>query len=76
MSYENVDDLAEVLESHQIHTVISALALHIHGVGAAQMNLIKAADKTLATKRFVVSSWAVRPSEELVMLDPQWRDVG
>ncbi|KAF9634761.1 hypothetical protein BFW01_g5656 [Lasiodiplodia theobromae] len=60
VNYESVDDLAEVLESHQIHTVISALALHIHGVGTAQRNLIKAADKSLATKRFVVSAWAPR----------------
>ncbi|GME32557.1 Pyridoxal-phosphate dependent enzyme [Neofusicoccum parvum] len=70
VNYDSVDALAEVLEKHQIHTVVSALALHIHGVGAAQLNLIRAAEKSPVTKRFVPSSWAVRASEENLKLLP------
>ena len=64
VDYDNIHVLAEVLEKHQIHTVISTLALHIHGVGKAQINLIQAAGNSPVTKRFVTSSWAVRAPEK------------
>ncbi|KPM41025.1 hypothetical protein AK830_g5565 [Neonectria ditissima] len=70
VDYENVDALAEVLEKHDIRTVISALALHIIGVGEAQVNLIKAADKSPVTKRFVASSWAVHAPEKYTQMLP------
>ncbi|WYZ35333.1 hypothetical protein EsH8_I_001609 [Colletotrichum jinshuiense] len=58
----NGNDLHTVLEKYEISTVISALALHIIGVGQSQINLIQAADRSKSTKRFISSSWAVRPS--------------
>ncbi|WAO90212.1 NAD(P)-bd-dom domain-containing protein [Fusarium falciforme] len=61
VDYDDVDALQAVLEKHEINAIISALALHIIGVGQAQINLIKAADKSEPTKRFVTSTWAVRP---------------
>lgn len=64
VDYDNIEALVKVLEEHQIHTVISTLALHIHGVGEAQLNLIRAADNSMATKRFIASSWAVRAPEK------------
>ncbi|KAM5386477.1 hypothetical protein ACJZ2D_000440 [Fusarium nematophilum] len=48
----------------------SALALHIIGVGKSQINLIKAADGNASTKRFVTSTWAVRPSTKYLELLP------
>jgi saccharopine dehydrogenase-like NADP-dependent oxidoreductase len=68
VDYDDVDALQAVLEKHEINTVISALALHIIGVGSAQINLIKAADKSEPTKRFVTSTWAVRPELKYVTL--------
>ncbi|KAK1502121.1 hypothetical protein CTAM01_05559 [Colletotrichum tamarilloi] len=62
VDYDDRTSLQTTLETHEIHTVISALALHIIGVGQAQINLIQAADKSNFTQRFISSSWAVRPS--------------
>ncbi|KAM0330566.1 hypothetical protein ACHAQA_003513 [Verticillium albo-atrum] len=70
VDYEDIQSLAEVLAKYEINTVISTLALHIKGVGEAQVNLIRAADKTEVTKRFVSSSWAVRAPEEFVSMLP------
>lgn len=64
VDYNDVDGLQAVLEEHQIETIISALAMHIIGVGKSQINLIEAADKNSHTKRFVTSTWAVRASAE------------
>ncbi|KAJ4317073.1 hypothetical protein N0V84_007526 [Fusarium piperis] len=61
VDYDDVEALQAVLEKRDINTVISALALHIIGAGQAQINLIKAAEKSDPTKRFVTSTWAVRP---------------
>ncbi|KAJ0119539.1 hypothetical protein J7T55_013742 [Diaporthe amygdali] len=61
VDYDDIDALRTVLEEHHIDTVISALALHIIGVGKSQINLIKASEKAIFTKRFVTSTWAVRP---------------
>lgn len=60
VDYDDVNALQATLEEHQIHTVISALALHVVGVGKSQINLIKAADKSRPTERFITSNWAVR----------------
>ncbi|KAK1463854.1 hypothetical protein CMEL01_12615 [Colletotrichum melonis] len=46
VDYDDRTSLQTTLETHEIHTVISALALHIIGVGQAQINLIQAADKS------------------------------
>lgn len=64
VDYDDRTSLQTTLETHEIHTVISALALHIIGVGQAQVNLIQAADKSSSTQRFISSSWAVRPSTQ------------
>ncbi|KAH6880818.1 hypothetical protein B0T10DRAFT_565548 [Thelonectria olida] len=68
VDYDNVEELHAVLEEHQVHTVISALAMHIIGVGKSQLSLIEAADGSSFTKRFVTSTWAVRPSTKQVSL--------
>ncbi|KAK1532044.1 uncharacterized protein CCOS01_04027 [Colletotrichum costaricense] len=46
VDYDDRTSLQTTLETHEIHTVILALALHIIGVGQAQINLIQAADKS------------------------------
>ncbi|CAH0044397.1 unnamed protein product [Clonostachys solani] len=70
VDYDDIDGLRTTLEQHRIHTVISALAMHIIGVGKSQLNLIEAADKSMFTKRFVVSNWAVRPNFQYMDLLP------
>ncbi|EXF74949.1 hypothetical protein CFIO01_08404 [Colletotrichum fioriniae PJ7] len=70
VNYDDRTSLQTTLETHEIHTVISALALYIIGVGQAQINLIRAADKSKPTQRFISSSWAVRPSTRYLSLLP------
>lgn len=66
VDYGDVKAMTQALEENEIHTVISALALHIHGVGEAKVNLIKAANDTATTKRFIMSNWAVRSPDTYV----------
>ncbi|KXH59151.1 hypothetical protein CNYM01_06476 [Colletotrichum nymphaeae SA-01] len=70
VDYDDRTSLQTTLLTHEIHTVISALALHVIGVGQAQVNLIQAADKSSSTQRFISSSWAVRPSTHYLSLLP------
>ncbi|KAM5527878.1 hypothetical protein FOXYSP1_19752 [Fusarium oxysporum f. sp. phaseoli] len=70
VDYNDVNILKAVLEEHGIQTVISALSLHIIGVGQSQINLIQAADRSVSTNRFISSSWAVRPKIEYFELLP------
>ncbi|KAK1472734.1 hypothetical protein CABS01_16200 [Colletotrichum abscissum] len=56
VDYDDRTSLQTTLETHEIHTVISALALHIIGVGQAQINLIQAADKSNYVAKFVVEA--------------------
>ncbi|KAK1489135.1 hypothetical protein CCUS01_14604 [Colletotrichum cuscutae] len=70
VDYDDRTSLQTTLETHEIHTVISALALHIIGVGQAHFNLIQVADKSNCAQRFISSSWAVRPSTQYLSLLP------
>ncbi|KAF5011260.1 hypothetical protein FDECE_2613 [Fusarium decemcellulare] len=56
LNYGNVDDITSVLEAYNVHTLISTIVT-INGT-EPELNLIKAADKSATTKRFVPSYWA------------------
>ncbi|KAM0277409.1 hypothetical protein ACHAO9_012572 [Fusarium lateritium] len=70
VDYDSISDLQAVLEEHEIQVVISALAMHIIGVGKSQINLIQAAENSTFTKRFVTSTWAARAPTEYLSLLP------
>lgn len=59
VDYSDVDDLTTALEANQVHTVISALLVMDQTVGQSQINLIKAADRSSSTKRFIVSDYGI-----------------
>ncbi|KAL1622036.1 hypothetical protein SLS56_008920 [Neofusicoccum ribis] len=59
VDYYDVDGLKDTLEKHQINTVISATSINGSADGQAQLNLIKASEKSSATKRFIPSEWAL-----------------
>lgn len=45
--------------------MISALFIYDEGSGAVEINVIKAAEKSKTTKRYIISNWGVLvPSEE------------
>lgn len=53
--------MAKVLEDNNVHTVVSAIAMHsevINGTTPGEFNLIRAADQSSTTKRLISSSWA------------------
>ncbi|KAK0374324.1 hypothetical protein CLIM01_08314 [Colletotrichum limetticola] len=70
VDYSNVDALKAFLEEHDIHTVISAFGITATSLATSQLNLIKAADLSSATKRFIPSSFAMRYPEDGVALLP------
>ena len=72
MDYGSVDAMAAMLESNNVHTVISTL---YDEAGAAQLKLIEAATATQCTKRFIASDWGVQFPPEAVKELPfvEWR---
>jgi hypothetical protein len=59
VDYNDVDAVAEILRSNNVHTVISALKVIAAEGGLAETNLVKAAAKSSVTKRFIASDWGV-----------------
>jgi len=57
VDYGDIDSLVEALEEHQVHTIISSTSLSAEQDFMAQINLIKAAAKSSATKRFAPSEF-------------------
>ncbi|KXH53076.1 hypothetical protein CSAL01_09821 [Colletotrichum salicis] len=71
VDYANIDALKTFLEEHNIHTVISAFGITATSLATSQLNLIKAADLSSATKRFIPSSFAMRyPEDGVALLSP------
>lgn len=65
MDYNDVDALTKVLEENNIEVVISAIFIFDDTSSAAEINVVKAAEKSKATKRFIISNWGIPiPPEE------------
>ena len=66
VNYGDVSSLAKVLEINNIHTVISALTMMPSPTGemTPEIELIRAADASKATKRMVTSDWGGEMKEE------------
>ncbi|KAM5349894.1 hypothetical protein ACJ41O_006399 [Fusarium nematophilum] len=54
VDYSNVDSLASILEEGNVETVISAVN-NVSGDNSSEINLIRAAEKSKTTKRFIPS---------------------
>jgi NAD dependent epimerase/dehydratase family enzyme len=64
VDYSDVDSLATFLEEHDIHTIICTFGINATSLAKSQFNLIKAAEASSATKRFIPSSFATAYPEE------------
>ena len=65
VDYSDVDAVVKVLEDHNIHTVVSGLAMHsADGKPPSEIELIRAADRSKATKRLISSAWGVPARDE------------
>ena len=65
VDYNNVDQLTKTLEENHVHTVVSAIVMYDPTAAQAEGNLVAAAAKSSATKRFVASNWGnATPDDE------------
>ena len=55
--YKDVPTLTRILEDNNVHTVISTLAMMPNAAGSLEHNLIRAADASKTTKRFIPSEF-------------------
>ncbi|KAK1528627.1 uncharacterized protein CCOS01_06461 [Colletotrichum costaricense] len=62
IDYDDVDAISNLLEAKDVEVVVSAIVT-LHGSGP-EMNLIRAAEKSSRTRRFVPSFWAHDYPEE------------
>lgn len=62
VDYSNVEALRDILQSNNVSTVISTLDM-IAGT-ESEMALIKAADLSSTTRRFIPSSWGLKYTPE------------
>lgn len=69
VDYTNTDDLAATLEANNIETVISTI--NAMDDVSAELSLIKAAEKSASTKRYIPSIWGIKYTEELVLSGSQ-----
>ncbi|KAJ6787003.1 hypothetical protein PWT90_07428 [Aphanocladium album] len=58
-SYDSVPALTELLTSHGVDAVICAFSLHAQATSDAQVNLIRAAEESACTNRFIPSEFNV-----------------
>ncbi|KAH7131277.1 hypothetical protein EDB81DRAFT_859843 [Dactylonectria macrodidyma] len=66
VDYDDVAALKTVLEQHKIHTVISCLGTHDQALADVQNAVIRAAETSSTTKRFIPSNWACPRDPESV----------
>lgn len=65
IDYGNIDQVANVLESNKVHTVISTIAVMNEVSGQSELDLVAAAAKSTTTRRFIASNYGgVMPSDE------------
>lgn len=63
VNYESVDHIKQILEEENVHTLISNVFI-TNGVGQSQNNLIRGAEVSSVTKRFVPSTFDTPYDEE------------
>ncbi|KAJ3544411.1 hypothetical protein NM208_g3069 [Fusarium decemcellulare] len=66
VDYNHVQDLQAILQDNEIHVVISCLSLTDDSAIAAETNLIRAADNSTVTTRFITSNWGTPVLSEML----------
>ncbi|ETS84619.1 hypothetical protein PFICI_02644 [Pestalotiopsis fici W106-1] len=59
IDYDDIDGTKELLEAHQIETVISIIPLYTKDGFDSQLNLIQAAEQSNCTRRFIPSEFGL-----------------
>ena len=63
-NYDDIQATGEALENANIDTVICAIGVATPDTNTAQLNLIKAAQQSKTTRRFIISSFDMLQQEE------------
>ncbi|KAK3362517.1 hypothetical protein B0T25DRAFT_524497 [Lasiosphaeria hispida] len=67
VDYSDVGAVAKALDDNKIHTVVSGIAMHsADGTAPHEIELIRAADLSNATKRIISSDWGIGVQEEQI----------
>ncbi|KAL1646961.1 hypothetical protein SLS61_007557 [Didymella pomorum] len=76
VDYGNIDQIAQVLDEHKVHTVVSTIVMYDPAAAQSERNLIEAAAKSPTVKRFVQSNWGDKtPEDESLQIAPnQFRE--
>ncbi|EGY23456.1 uncharacterized protein VDAG_04894 [Verticillium dahliae VdLs.17] len=59
VDYTDIVATTKILEDNNIHTVVSAIAMLVFGDAPPEVELIRAADASKTTKRFIASGWGI-----------------
>ncbi|KAF6828855.1 nmrA-like family protein [Colletotrichum plurivorum] len=70
VNYEDVASLTDLFEEKGVDTVISTIFLHSEAAFNAQMNLIRAAEKSSKTHRFIPSEFGAIKTAEFAKEEP------
>ncbi|KAF4872122.1 Oxidoreductase BOA1 [Colletotrichum siamense] len=75
VDYTSIQSLTEVLDTHEVHTVISTVSIADDASGMTQMNLIEAAVACQHTKRFMPSEFGAKYDDEFIRDIPtyEWK---
>ncbi|KEF62390.1 uncharacterized protein A1O9_00362 [Exophiala aquamarina CBS 119918] len=69
VDYSDVEAVSRILETNNVHTVISAISVRGPQEGAVEIDLVKAAVKSAATRRFIASEYGtLAPTEKHLQL--------
>ncbi|KAF2678502.1 NAD(P)-binding protein [Lentithecium fluviatile CBS 122367] len=71
VDYNDVDALTKVLEDNNVEVVISAIFIFDETSSATEINVVKAAEKSKTTTRFIISNWGLPTPPEELRLSPQ-----
>ncbi|KAI8173121.1 hypothetical protein KHU50_004832 [Colletotrichum sp. SAR 10_65] len=70
VNYPDIEGTAKILETNKIDTVISAMGVVTAEISVSQVQLVKAADRSSTTKRFVVSAYDMLHKREHIEDSP------
>ncbi|KAF7181304.1 hypothetical protein CNMCM7691_000522 [Aspergillus felis] len=74
VDYSDISSTTAQLESHAVHTVICAFGMSSPEAFQAQLDLIKASEKSTATKRFIPSEFSFVQDETILHTSPDVQD--
>ncbi|KAI1109454.1 NAD(P)-binding protein [Nemania sp. NC0429] len=70
VDYNDTEALTKTLEDHNVYTLISALTFRAQGGVPPELQLVRAADASKTTKRYVANNWGVPFQEGAELIAP------